>query len=199
MKSLTNLAMKAPIQLTLALFFGMAFLTPAQAQQMSNRIDPTYKFEFKMANKGDTAFTLYCVMKVSDISNFVNIYISYNDKSKQFNVKALLNDKSTEYYVEGYLIYFKINEQLDDPYVIIEGEDRAGKRHNIKLKDARNQVVDCHKGREDWHNSMARIDSMDFVRKFDGVYIGKDGKPRFTDQHHRVFVIEKDHIRPEKN
>jgi hypothetical protein len=176
----------------------MVLLTNANAQERLTRIYPTYKFEFKLASPGDTSTTLYCVIKVSDLSTFVKVYISYNDKTKQYYTQNLLREKSTEYFTENSLVYIKINEQLDEPFVIIEGEDLTGRKHMIYEQNAKGKTVNSKKDRENWKKSMSRIDSMDFVRHYDGVYVGKDGKPRFRNKQNEVYIIEKNYVHPEK-
>jgi len=184
------------IYLATFLLFGLALPSDITGQQRIT-LSPTYQFEFKKEANGDTVSTLYCVMKVADILYFEKIYISYNDKTKQFTTRNLLKAKSGDYKIEDNLIYFKINEELEEPFVIIEGEDKSGKKYNINERNAMGKIVDSKKGKENWKKSMARIDSMDYVRQYDGVYKGRDGKPRFKDKQGKVYIIEKDHIKPE--
>jgi hypothetical protein len=185
------------IYLIAFLISGISFVTNINAQVRTTLVSPTYKFEYGKTAKGDTANTLYCVMKVTDLRNFEKIFVSYNNKTKQFITQNILKVKSADYSVEGSLVYFKIEEQLDEPFVIIEGIDKTGKKHIINNLHGKGQVVNSRREKENWQKSTARIDSMDYIRQYEGVYKGKDGKPRFKDKQGKVYLIEKDHIRPE--
>jgi hypothetical protein len=175
----------------------LALFTKVNAQENSKLKNLTYKFEYKQEVKNDSLFTLYCVMTVADLLNCKKVSLSYNDKTKQYITQDLLKNKSEEFKIEGDAIWFKINEKLDVPFVIIEGEDSGGKKYNINERNARGEVIDSKQEKEKWQKSIGRVDSMDYIRQFDGVYTGKDGRPRFKDKDGKVYIIEKDHTRPE--
>lgn len=185
------------IYLTAFLISGFSFVTNINAQERTTLAGPTYKFEYRNSAKGDTVNRIYCVMKVTDLRNFEKIFVSFNNKTKQYNTQNILKVSSADYSVEGSLVYFKIEGQLNEPFVIIEGLDKTGKKQNINNLNGKGQVVNSKKEKENWQRSMARIDSMDYLRQYDGVYKGKDGKPRFKDKQGKVYLIEKDHVRPE--
>jgi hypothetical protein len=185
------------IKSVIILICGLALLTKINAQEKSNWKGCTYKFEFIQEAKKDSSPTLYCVMKVTDLLDYKKIQISYNDRTKQYVTQSLLKNKSEGIRVEGNFVYFKINEILVEPFVIIEGEDLDGKKYIINERNARGQVINSREEKEKWKKSIGRIDSMDYVRQFDGIYTGKDGKPRFKDKNGKVYIIEKDHLSPE--
>ena len=85
--------------------------------------------------------TLYCVIKAEEISRFVKIYVTYNDKTRQYFTRNLFENKATDFFLLDNMVYIKIMEQLEDPFVIIEGEDRAGRKIVIKEKSADGSIV----------------------------------------------------------
>ena len=68
--------MKGIIRLFVLIACGTALFTHVSAQERSNQITPTYQFEFRLASKGDTVTTLYCVLKEKSkypvLSNFMS-------------------------------------------------------------------------------------------------------------------------------
>jgi hypothetical protein len=182
---------------TLILLCGLALLSNISAQEKLNREVSTYRFEFKLVAKSDSLPTLFCVMSVTDLFNYKKIYLSYNNKTKQYFTQNLLKTTPEDVRFEGYFVYFKINEILNEPFVIMEGEDSRGKRYTIYERNAIGQVINPRVDMDQWNRSYTRIDSMDYVRQFDDVYTGNDGKPRYKDKSGKVYVIEKDHTRLE--
>ncbi len=174
---------------------GLALAANTNAQDRSSFINFTYQFEYRKIVQGDTLPILYCVMKISDISNFDWIYLSYNNKTLSYDTRNLLTAQSEAYYLDGDFICLKIQDNLTVPFVVIEGVDREGKKYFIKERNARGQVIDPIENKERWEKYFNRIDSIDYVRQYHGVYKGRDGKPRFRDQSGQVYIIEKDHIR----
>jgi len=182
---------------TVLLICGLAIFANSNAQVVTSMKRSDYKFEFKHVTKNDTLHALYCVMAVIDAINFEKIYLHYNNKTKTFITKNIVKDKSEEYWIEGKYVFFKIGEDLEQPFVIIEGVDKGGHKHDINERNARGKVINSREEKIKWDKSIARIDSMDYVRQFDGVYIGADGRPRYRDHSGNVRVIEKDHTHPE--
>ena len=174
--------MKGIIRLIVLIACGTALFTHVSAQERSNQITPTYQFEFRLASKGDTVTTLYCVLKEEQITRFVKLYVTYNDKTRQYYTKNVLKDKSSEFFLLDYLVYIKIMEQLEDPFVIIEGEDRTGRKIVINEKSANGKTINSKHERENWKNSMARIDSMDVARHNNDGIGGKDGKNKYKNK-----------------
>ena len=185
------------IYLTVFIICGLALPAKINAQERSSSRQSNYMFEFKHVAKNDTLHTLYCVVTLSYLSDFEKVSLSYNDKTKIFITKNLLRDKSEEYFIEGNYIFFNIKENLVEPFVIITGMDKAGNKYNINERNAKGKVINSMEEKERWKKSIARIDSMDYVRQFDDVYVGKDGKPRFKDHSGNVYIIEKDHTKHE--
>ncbi len=72
-----------------------------EAQERSNQITPTYKFEYRLSSKSDTMTTLYCVIKAEEISRFVKIYVTYNDKTRQYLTKNIIENKSAGIFPPG--------------------------------------------------------------------------------------------------
>ena len=157
--------MKRIIRLIVLIACGTALFTHVRAQERSTQITPTYQFEYKLTNKSDTLTTLYCVINAVDLIRFVKINVTYNDKTRQYFTKNIVKDKSAEFFLEDYKVYIKIMEELREPFVIIEGEDRAGRKIAYNEKSANGKTINPWHELEDWRNRMARIDSMDFVRK----------------------------------
>ncbi len=174
--------MKRIIRLIVLIACGTALFTHVRAQERSNQITPTYQFEYRLSTKGDTVTTLYCVIKAEEISRFVKLYVTYNDKTRQYFTKNILRDKSAEFFLLDNMVYIKIMEQLEDPFVIIEGEDRAGRKIVINEKSANGKTINSKHERENWKKSMARIDSMDFARHNDDAFTGKDGKTKYKNK-----------------
>jgi hypothetical protein len=179
------------------LICGLALIININAQEKSDWRGCTYRFEFIKESKKDTIPTLYCVVKVTDLSDYKKLNISYNDRTKQYVTQNIFKNRSEDTRVEGNYVYFKINEILDEPYVIIEGETLDGKKSSIYERNAKGQLINPSEEKDKWERSIGRVDSMDYLRKFDGVYTGKDGKPRFKDKSGKVYIIEKDHLNPE--
>jgi hypothetical protein len=90
-------------------------------------------------------------------------------------------------------VLFNINETLDEPFVIVEGVDKSGRKYDINERNARGKIIDSRQEKDRWQKSISRIDSMDYVRNFDGVYVGNDGLPRFRDKNGKVYIIDRDH------
>ncbi len=191
--------MKRIIRLILLVTCTMALFLHAGAQDRTTRLTPTYRFEFRYANKSDTATTLYCVLKAEDVIPFVRLNVSYNGKSRIYLVQTLLNEKSADFFVENMLVYIRIMEQLDDPFVIIDGIDRMGRIRHFNQQDATGKTLNPSAERTKWKMAQTRIDSMDYVRRFDNVFVGKDGKPRFRDNTGTVYIIERNYIHPEQH
>lgn len=185
------------INLTILLICGLALTAKINAQETSSLIDFTYKFEIKNIVKGDTLPLLYCVMRVNDLLNFDRVNISYNDQTLSYYTQHLIRVTSEDYILIDDFVYFKIKEELDAPYAIIEVVDLEGKKYEIKERNANDQIINPRNDMEKWVKSADRIDSMDYVRHFNGVYSGREGKPRFRDNSGKVYIIEKDHVRPE--
>jgi hypothetical protein len=185
------------IFLTVFLVYGLVSFAKINAQEKSSIRRTACTFEFKHVAKNDTIHTLYCAIAASDLSNFEKVYLSYNDKTKTYFTKSLSKNKSEEYIVEGKFIFFRISENLVEPFVIIEGMDKLGNKFDINERNAMGKVINSKYEKARWKRSVARIDSMDFVRQFDGVYIGSDGMPRYTDKNGTVYIIEKDYTHHE--
>jgi len=173
--------MKRIIRLIVLIACGTVLFTHARAQEKSNLITPSYIFEFRQSSKSDTVTTMYCVLNVDDIIRYIKIFVTYNDKTRQYYTRNILNDKSTDYFVELDMVYIKIMEQLSDPFVIIEGEERTGGRKILNERDARGWAINPKHERAKWKRSMARIDSMDLARHSDNVYAGKHSTPKNKD------------------
>jgi hypothetical protein len=176
---------------------GLALFANINAQEKSSIRHPDYKFEFKHVTKDDTIHTLYCAMPVSDLANFEKVSLIYNNKTKIYNTKNVLKDKSEDYSIEGKYVFFLIRDYLSDPFVIIEGVDKVGHKYDINERNAKGKVINSKEEKVRWNKSVSRIDSMDYVRQFDGVYTGGDGRPRYRDRNGSVYIIEKDHTHPE--
>jgi alpha-tubulin suppressor-like RCC1 family protein len=174
--------MKRIIRLIVLITCGTVLFSHVEAQERSSQITPTYQFEYKLSAKSDTMTTLYCVIKAEEISRFVKIYVTYNDKTRQFWTRNLMTSKSAEFYMLDNLVYIKVMEQLEDPFVIIEGEDRAGRKIAFKKKSENGNTIDSKYERAKWKKSFARIDSMDFVRKHNNSFKGKDGKSMYQEK-----------------
>jgi hypothetical protein len=138
-------------------------LTNINAQEKSTG-KGTYKFEFKHESKQDSLPTLYCMMRVADLQDYNRVSISYNDKTKEFTIGKLLKEKSNDYKVEGDFIYFKIDEKLIEPFVVIEGKDRDGKRYNIRERNANGEVTDPIEEKAKWGKAIKHTDSLDHIR-----------------------------------
>jgi hypothetical protein len=179
---------------TLLLVCAIAAPKQIDAQERTPWKGATYKFESKQEVLGDSSSTTYCVMSLEELRKFNKIILSYNEKTKKFATKNLLTEKSADYKIESNLIYFKIEETLIEPFVILTGEDKDGKTFTIRERNALGNIIDPVQEKTKWKKSIARIDSMDYVRKFDNVYVGKDGKPRFKDKNGKIQVIEKSSI-----
>jgi alpha-tubulin suppressor-like RCC1 family protein len=174
--------MKRIIRLIVLITCATALFSHAEAQERSNQITPTYQFEYKLTSKNDTMTTLYCVIKAEEISRFVKIHVTYNDKTRQYLTRNLLANKTTDFFLLDNMVYIKIMEQLEDPFVIIEGEDRVGRKIVINEKSANGKTVNSKHEREDWKKSMARIDSLDFIRKHEPDFNGKEGKTKYKNK-----------------
>jgi alpha-tubulin suppressor-like RCC1 family protein len=178
--------MKRIIRLIVLLTCGTALFTHVKAQERSSQITPTYQFEFRTLSKGDTVSTLYCVIKAEAISRFVRLDVTYNEKTRQYLTKNILQDKSAEFFMQDYMVYIRIMEPLDDPFVIIEGEDRAGRKIVINEKNAKGNTINTLQGKEKWKKSMARIDSMDIARNHQDNSTSKDGKKNYKNKSEAV-------------
>ena len=55
--------MKRIIRLIVLITCGTALFSHVEAQERSNQITPTYRFEYRLSSKSDTMTTLYCVIK----------------------------------------------------------------------------------------------------------------------------------------
>jgi alpha-tubulin suppressor-like RCC1 family protein len=174
--------MKRIIRLIVMIACGTALFTHVRAQDRSNQITPTYQFDFRMAAKGDTVTTLYCVIKADEIMRFVALDVTYNDKTRQYLTKNILKDNSAEFFLENNLVYLRIMDQLKDPFVIIVGEDRAGRKIVINEKNSKGKTINSSHERDNWKQSMSRIDSMDFTRHYSDSFIGKEGKNKYKDK-----------------
>jgi hypothetical protein len=175
----------------------VATLNKAGAQEKVSWKGATYTFECKPEIKGDTLPKLWCVLSLTDLQKYEKLNISYNEKIDQFVTNNILKTKSADYKIENGLVYFRINENLSEPFVVIEGTDKNGKKYTFRLKDARGKTIDPAEEKLKWKKEMARVDSMDYVRRFDNVYIGKDGMPRYKAKDGRVYIIEKSSTRLE--
>ncbi len=174
--------MKRIIRSIILLVFGTALFAHVNAQERSSQITPTFQFEFRMLSKGDTVSTLYCVIKAEQISRFVRLDVTYNEKTRQYLTKNILQDKSAEFFMQDYNVYIRIMEPLNDPFVIIEGVDRAGRKIAINEKSANGNTINSIQGRANWKKSMARIDSMDIARKQQENSTVKDGKKKYKNK-----------------
>jgi len=191
--------MMKPIKIypAIIIILGLALFGKINAQDNSSLLDFTYRFEFKKIVQGDTLPILYCVMNISDLTNFDKVCLSYNDKTISYYTWNLFNAQSEEYYLDRDSIYFKIRENLTVPFIVVEGVDLEGQKYDIKERNAKSLVINPKEVKEKWEKSIDRVDSMDYIRKYNGVYKGRDGKPRFRDRSGHVYIIEKDHIRAE--
>lgn len=174
--------MKRIIRLIVLIACGTVLFTHVRAQERSNQVTPTYQFEFRMSTKGDTVTTLYCVIRAEEILRFVKLNVTYNDKTRQYFTKNILRDKSAEFFLMDNMVYIKIMEQLKDPFVLIVGEDRAGRKIIINEKSANGKIINSKHEKEKWKSSMARIDSMDIARHCDDEFEGKDGKTKYKNK-----------------
>lgn len=184
--------MKRIIRLIVLVACGTVLFTHVRAQERSAQITPTYQFEFRLSSKSDTATTLYCVLNAGELARFVKIYVTYNDKTRQYFTKNILRDKSAEFFLLDLKAYIKIMEELSEPFVIIEGVDKAGRRIVFNERSANGKTFNpCHEI-ENWKNAMSRIDSMDFVRYYDNDFSGKHGKNLYINKMEAVNVSSAD-------
>jgi hypothetical protein len=190
--------MKRTMRLITLITCSLAFFLHAGAQDRTNRITPSYRFEFRVS-KSDTATTLYCVLKADDIIPFVKLNVSYNDKTRQYSVQSLLKEKSTEFFSETGLVYIRITEELTEPFIFIDGIDKMGRIRHFNEQSANGKNINAIAEKDKWKKAQARVDSMDYVRRYDNVYVGHDGKPRFRDNKGNVYVIENNSIHPDHN
>ncbi len=174
--------MKRIIRFIVLAACGTVLFSHAYAQERSYQITPTYEFEYRLTSKSDTMTTLYCVLKAEDISRFVKLYVTYNDKTRPYFTRNISTNKATDFFLLDNRVYIKIIGQLEDPFVLIEGEDRAGRNIVINEKSADGKAVNSKHEREKWKRAMARIDSMDFVRKHDPDDNGKSGKTKYKNK-----------------
>src|SRR5674476_39503 len=98
------------IRLIFLIACGTALFTHVRAQERSNQITPTYQFEFRLSNKSDTVTTLYCVIRDEQISRFIKVNVTYNDKTRQYFTKNILMDKSAEFFLLDNMVFIKIME-----------------------------------------------------------------------------------------
>jgi alpha-tubulin suppressor-like RCC1 family protein len=167
--------MKRIIRLIVLIACGTALFTHVRAQERSSQITPTYQFEYKLSSKSDTSTTLYCVINVVDIIRFVKINVTYNDKTRQYFTKNIVKDRSAEFFLQDYKAYIKIMEELKEPFVMVEGENLAGRKIAFNERSANGKTINPWHEIENWKNAMARIDSMDYVRHFENYFAGKNG------------------------
>ena len=183
------------IFITLFLLIAVAFFMNANAQGRRGWNGHTFQFKSKPLVKGDSLHKFYCIIRKTELLEFKNIIINYNKKSKKFLVKDIFKGQSNDYILEGGYVLFNIDEKLDDPFVIVEGEDDTGNRYNIHQRNNNGKVIDPKQEKEKWEKATARIDSMDFVRRFDNVFVGADGKPRYKGKDGHIYIIEKSSTR----
>ncbi len=112
----------------------------------------------------------------------LRIYVTYNDKTRQYLTRNLLTNKSPEFFLQDNMVNIKIMEQLEDPFVIIEGEDRAGRKTVFNEQSANGNTVNSKRGRDNWRKHMARIDSLDYIRRPDQASDGKGGKTKYNNK-----------------
>jgi alpha-tubulin suppressor-like RCC1 family protein len=174
--------MKGIIRLIVLIACGTALFTHVRGQERSSQITPTYQFEYKLTSKSDTSTTLYCVINAVDIVRFVKIHVTYNDKIRQYFTKNILKDNSAEFFLQYDKVYIRIMEELNEPFVFIEGEDRMGRKIAYNEKSANGKTINPWHELENWKNWMARIDSMDFVRKDDFAFAGKAGTTTYQNK-----------------
>jgi alpha-tubulin suppressor-like RCC1 family protein len=174
--------MKRIIRLIVLIACGTVLFTHVWAQERSSQITPVYQFEFRMVTKTDTVTTLYCVLRAEEIARFVKLNVTYNDKTRQYFTKNILKDKSSEIYILENKVYIKIMEQLNEPFVLIEGEDAAGRKIAFNEKQFNGMTINSKHEKEKWKNSMARIDSMDFARHKNDMNGHKDDKTKFKNK-----------------
>jgi alpha-tubulin suppressor-like RCC1 family protein len=171
--------MKRIIRLIVFIACGTALFTHVRAQDRSTQITPTYQFEYRLTNKTDTVTTLYCVISTMDLVRFAKLNVTYNDKTRQFFTKNIMRDNSAEFFLVDFKAYIRIMEELKEPFVIVEGEDFAGRKIVFNERSGNGKTFDPWNEIEKWKNAMARIDSMDFVRHHENVFSGKYGNTTY--------------------
>jgi hypothetical protein len=177
--------------ITILLLIAGAFLVNTGAQENLNQNGRTFQFKPKPLAHGDSLQKFYCMMRMADLLAYKSITVNYNNRSKKFLTKNLLTYKSADYTVNRDFILFNIDEKLNEPFVILEGEDAQGKKYNLCQRNANGEIIDPAAERAKWRKAVDRVDSMDYVKKFDNVFIGRDGRPRYKGQDGNIYIIEK--------
>ncbi len=185
--------MRHYIQILVIQLVLLLFIVKLNAQEQI-----TYSYHYKAStNPEDSLPTLYCAFIIEELKTFESITLTYNEKQRTFAVKDLKKMNPDRYFVEKGKVYIKVPERLKIPYLVIEGTKKNGQKKDFYALNARGDVIDTRIAKAKWKRHKARVDSMDFVRKYDNIYKGDDGLPRYKTKNGRTFIIYKDHIQEE--
>jgi hypothetical protein len=170
------------------------------SQSLLAQSSPVYSYSYEPStDPGDSIPDLYIVFSLSDIMGYKKLELEYN--SKKFTVEpdnlSLLS--ATIYFERDSQLYIKIPERLETPFVLVEGEGQNGNFTSFSMRDSRGKVSDPWMEKQKWEKHKTRVDSMDYLRRYDKFYIGSDGQPRFKDKDGTIYIIKKDHVTKEKN
>jgi len=137
------------------LLLNSVYLLGQPKNQQQNQI--VYHFDYE-ENNSDSSSTLYCVLNLSDIKNYKKINLLYNDKQIDYRLSKLNKGKinTSDAVIKGNHIYFKIKEKLEEPFVIVNLEDKKGKIYKVKLKDAAGHIIDPEEKRKRWKKYNSR-------------------------------------------
>lgn len=176
------------------LWMHSAFL---EAQESSNSdIYYTYEYEAKTLSK-DSLAQLFCVIEIKQIEIFEKIRIDYNQKKLEILVSDIMSNQDSRYkYQEGKLI-FEIPEKLNNPFIEVFVYNANGDVQNAMFQNKLGEKLDPKEEKAKWVRYKTRNDSMDFIRKFNNVYIGNDGRPRYQNSSGEVYIINKKSIQKE--
>ncbi|MBN2611336.1 MAG: hypothetical protein JXB00_07250 [Bacteroidales bacterium] len=168
----------------------LSSITGLNAQEKLPWKNSYYKYKISHKSKEDTIPSLFCLLNLEELRKYHHIYITYNDKVKKYSTKNILKDTVADCKIEDNMVYFRINRSLSEPFVIMTGEDYKGQKYKIYEHNDRGELIDPAAEREKWVKAMNRLDSIEYVRSFDNVFIGKDGKPRHRDRNGKVHMID---------
>ena len=176
-----------------------SFLIVVLFNLVSAQDNPLYTFSYESeVVDGDTVSQLYCSMNYNELSSYKKIAIGYNEKVKVFQTKNLSKLNPEKYHIKDDSIFFRVPERLKSPYLLIEGINTDGSKQPYHYKNKRGDIIEPGQAIKRWKKQKTRVDSMDHVRKYDNVFVGRDGHPRFKDKDNKTYIIYKDHIKEDK-